>query len=216
MKKNRDLRSAVILGSVIIAVLIPAARGFGAIPKKDAWYTQHYIIMQDFERKAYRALSAEGRKAFQELFWTVRTAEARAKFQVRLDEVKKNFWRENARQPWNTDRSRVYLLNGSPASIDVDQNVDWTMTLTNQAAQAQATSRANEDVGANRAELWIYSFGQNYIKYIFVYSQPNSWKIYPTGNRYLGEFEEYNKNVTFGIVDAAKYREELAALEKRK
>jgi len=197
----------------ILAILSLPARGVGAIPQKDAWYTQHYIIMQDFERKAYRRLSADGKKVFQELFWAARTQDARAIYQARLDYVAKNFWKENSHQPWNTDRSRVYLLNGSPASIEVDQNVDWTMAGASQVAQA--TSRSSEDVGGNRAELWIYSFGQNLIRYIFVFAPPNSWKVTPTGNRYLGELEDYNKKVTFGITDLEKYKQDLAALGKK-
>jgi len=208
----KKLMAAALLS--ILAIFTLTTRVVSAIPKKDAWYTQHYIIMQDFERKAYRALSENGRKAFQELFWAARTTQARANYQTRMDYVMKNFWKENARQPWNTDRSRVYLLNGSPASIEVDQNVDWAMVGGGQVAQA--TSRSNEDLGANRAELWIYSFGQNYIRYIFVFAQPNSWKISPTGNRYLGELEDYSKTIVFGITDVEKYKQDLAGLNKKK
>jgi GWxTD domain-containing protein len=198
----------------ILAILALTTRVVSAIPKKDAWYTQHYIIMQDFERKAYRALSENGRKAFHELFWAARTTQARANYQIRMDYVMKNFWKENARQPWNTDRSRIYLLNGNPASIEVDQNVDWTMVPGGQVAQA--TGRSNEDLGANRAELWIYSFGQNLIRYIFVFAPPYQWKNASTGNRYLGELEDYNKNVVFGITNLERYKQDLEGLEKKK
>jgi GWxTD domain-containing protein len=214
MNNGYNRRILFALGAILLSLLGLTARGVSALPKKDAWYTQHYIIMQDFERKAYRTLSEGGRKAFQELFWAARNAQARADYQARMDYVMKNFWKENARQPWNTDRSRVYLLDGNPASIEVDQNVDWTMLSGGQVAQA--TSRSNEDVGANRAELWIYSFGQNLIKYIFVFAQPNQWKIASTGNRYLGQLEDYNKNVVFGITDLEKYKQDLAALDKKK
>lgn len=213
MKNKKDLCFFII--TALISVLALTGSGVGAIPKKDAWYTQHYIIMQDFERKAYRALSADGRKAFQELFWAARTSDARATFQARLEYVKKNFWKENNQQPWNTDRSRVYLLNGSPASIDVDQNTSWgSVALPGQ--MAQATNRANEDVAANRAEAWTYQYDKYLINYIFAFVQPYQWKItQTTGSRYLGEFETYNKNVTFGIVDIERYKQDLAALEKK-
>ena len=214
MKNGKRYFILLSLGTALVSLLPLTARGVSAIPKKDAWYTQHYIIMQDFERKAYRALSENGRKAFQELFWAARTTQARANYQTRMDYVMKNFWKENARQPWNIDRSRVYLLNGSPASIEVDQNVDWTTGGGSQVAQA--TSRSNEDLGGNRAELWIYSFGQNLIRYIFVFAQPNQWKIASTGNRYLGQLEDYNKNVVFGITDLEKYKQDLAGLDKKK
>lgn len=199
----------------ILVILCLPARGFGAIPKKDAWYTQHYIIMQDFERKAYRTLSADGRTAFQELFWAARTQDARATYQARLEYVKKNFWKENNQQPWNTDRSRVYLLNGSPASIDVDQNASWA-TVGLPSEMRQATDRTNEDVGANRAEIWTYPHSRYLVQYSFIFVQPSQWKVVNSGNRYRGELEDYSKNVTFGIVDLGKYKQDLADLGKKK
>lgn len=212
MPTQKNLR--FFAGTVLISVLALTARGSGAIPKKDIWYTQHYIIMQDFERSAYRTLSAEGRKAFQELFWTARTQDSRATFQARLGYVTKNFWKENSQQPWNTDRSRVYLLNGSPASIDYDQNINFSSPLPGQ--MAEATNRSGEDVGANRAEVWIYPYDKYFIKYTFAFAQPYQWKItQTTGSRYLGELESYNKNIVFGIVDLPKYQQDLAALEKK-
>jgi len=215
MDNSERARAFLALGAVVIWLAALAVPGQAAIPKKDAWYTQHYIIMQDFERKAYRALSAEGRKAFQELFWAARTQEARGKFLARLEYVKKTFWKENSRQPWNTDRSRVYLLNGSPASIEYDQNVSWLSPLPGQAGST--TSRSNEDVAADRAEIWVYPYDRYFIRYTFVFVNPNSWRItQTTGSRYLGELEEFNKNVTFGIVDIEKYKQDLAGLDKTK
>ncbi|MCX6570803.1 MAG: GWxTD domain-containing protein [Candidatus Aminicenantes bacterium] len=199
----------------ILAILCLPARGVSAIPKKDAWYTQHYIIMQDFERKAYRTLSVDGRKVFQELFWAARTQDARAMYQARLEYVKKNFWKENNQQPWNTDRSRVYLLNGSPASIDVDQNSSWPSAgIPNE--MRQATDRTNEDVGANRGEVWTYPHSRYFVQYNFIFVQPSQWKVVNSGDRYRGELEDYNKNVTFGIADLEKYKQDLAALDKKK
>jgi len=216
VNNGHNRRILFALGAIFLSVLALPARGVSAIPKKDAWYTQHYIIMQDFERKAYRTLSVDGRKVFQELFWAARTQDARAIYQARLEYVKKNFWKENNQQPWNTDRSRVYLLNGSPASIDVDQNASWgTVGLPNE--MRQVTDRSNEDVAANRAEVWTYQYDKYLINYIFAFVQPYQWKItQTTGSRYLGEFETFNRNVTFGIADLEKYKQDLAALGKKK
>lgn len=216
MSKGHHRQVLFTLGTVFFSVLAFSANGISAIPKKDTWYTQHYIIMQDFERKAYRTLSVEGRKAFQELFWAARTPDARATFKARMDYVMKNFWKENSRQPWNTDRSRTYLLNGNPASIDVDQNIEFgSVALPGQTPST--TSRTTEDVGANRAEVWVYPYDKYFIKYIFAFVQPYQWKITTTtGSRYLGELENQSKNVTYGIVDLQKYQQELAALEKKK
>ncbi|MCK7540036.1 MAG: hypothetical protein MZV63_58575 [Marinilabiliales bacterium] len=52
-RRRRSARSSPPSWSV-------AGRAAAAIPKKDAWYTQHYVIMQDFEKKAYRKLSERG------------------------------------------------------------------------------------------------------------------------------------------------------------
>ena len=215
MNTSRTWRDLCALGAIVFSILTFAARASAAIPKKDAWYTQHYIIMQDFERKLYRDLSIEGRKNFQDLFWAARTPEARAKFQARLDYVIKNFWKENSKQPWNTDRGRTYLLNGSPASIDYDQNVSFATPMPGRVADP--AGRSGEDVGANRAEIWIYPYDQYFIKYTFAFVQPSQWRTtQTTGNRYLGELETFNKKVTFGLVDEAAYKQSLEGLAKNK
>jgi GWxTD domain-containing protein len=214
MKKDRTWRLVGVLGLFLLTVAASAARVAAAIPKKDTWYTQHYMIMQDFERKLYRDLSEEGRKGFQELFWASRTSEARGKFLARMDYVDKNFKPENRKQPWNTDRGRIYLLNGAPASVDYDQNNNFSTLLPGQ--MSDGASRSSEDLGANRAEIWIYPYDQYFIKYTFAFIQPNQWRItQTTGNRYLGEFENFNKMVTFGIVDEAAYKQALDGLAKK-
>lgn len=198
------------------ALAAAAAAGAAAIPKKDVWYTQHYVIMQDFERKLYRDLSEEGRKGFQQLFWAARKASALALFQARMEFVMKNYKTENSKQPWNTDRGRILLLNGPPASIDYDQNISFSSTML-PGQTADTTSRSNEDVAANRAEVWTYPFDKYFIRYTFYFVQPNQWRItQTTGSHYLGDLENYNKTVTFGIVDDAQYKQGLAALDKKK
>lgn len=214
MSDGHRTRVLIAAGVLFASALALAPRGFGAIPRKDTWYTQHYIIMQDFERKAYRDMSVEARKSFQEIFWASRTSDARAAFAARLEYVKKTFWQENKKQPWNNDRARVYLLNGNPVSIDVDQNNSWgTVGLPNDFRQP--TDRTNEDVAANRAEIWTYNFDKYFIQYVFVYRQPNQWRIQQvqgSGSRYLGDLEEYNRTVTFGVVDPDQYQKDIDAL----
>lgn len=206
-----------ILGTFLLALVPAGARVSAAIPRKDAWYTQHYMIMQDYERKLYRDLSEEGRKGFQELFWAARTSEARGKFLARMDYIGKNFKPENRKQPWNTDRGRVYLLNGAPASVDYDQNVSFNTQFLMPGQSSDQPGRSTEDVGGNRAEIWIYPYGQYFIKYTFAFVQPNQWKItQTTGSRYLGDFETFNKTVTFGVVDEAAYKEALDKLARNK
>lgn len=205
----------------VLALLAMAAPGAAAIPKKDSWYTQHYIIMQEFERKAYRSITVEARKLFQELFWAARTTEAKAKFDARLDYVKKNFWKENSQQPWNTDRARTYLLNGSPAAIDIDQNASWALSAlpSGMSGAVTGTDRSNEDVGANRAEVWTYSYDRYFVKYGFIFVQPNSWKPATppaAGTQYREMLEDFNRDQTFGVVDLEKYKQALVELQKIK
>jgi GWxTD domain-containing protein len=216
MKKDRTWCLVGVLGMFLLTIVAAGARVSAAIPKKDIWYTQHYTIMQNFERKLYRDLSAEGRQGFQELFWAHRTAEARGKFQVRMDYVMKNFKPENRNQPWNTDRGRVYLLNGAPASVDYDQNVSFNAQFLMPGQTSDQPGRSSEDLGANRAEIWVYPYDQYFIKYTFAFIQPNQWRItQATGNRYLGELENFNKTATFGIVDEAAYKQALDRLAKK-
>jgi GWxTD domain-containing protein len=217
MLKARTGHAIFGLGLTLFSVLaIAAAAAAAAIPKKDVWYTQHYVIMQDFERKLYRDLTEEGRKGFQQLFWAARKTNARVLFDARMEFVMKNYKTENSKQPWNTDRGRILLLNGPPASIDYDQNLSFSSTML-PGQTADSTSRSGEDVAANRAEVWTYPFDKYFIRYVFYFVQPNQWRItQTTGSHYLGDLENYNKTVTFGIVDEAQYKLDLAALPKTK
>ncbi len=215
-----DIRKAAGLGLV---VMLAAACGLQLSPSKDPWFAQHYYIMQDFERTAYKNLSPAARLEFQKLFWEARSPVSKQEFDQRMRYIADNFKKENSRQPWNTDRARVYLLNGKPAEIDIRQNDSWTIQNVGQqsgVSQVVGTQdRSGEDVGGNYAEIWTYPFGQYYITYVFTFSRPNSWKINTTafqGNRYLGQLELRNKIETFSIIDEAQYKEKLEALKALK
>ncbi|MGB8957600.1 MAG: GWxTD domain-containing protein [Candidatus Aminicenantales bacterium] len=200
-----------------LALVFLASCGVKMMPTKDVWYTQHYSIMQDFERTAYRTLTEAAKKEFQGLFWAAREPASRTIFQDRLSYVMNAYKRENSNQPWNTDRARIYLLNGPPASIDVDQNTSWGTQLGQPATGA--VSRSNEDVQAYRAEIWTYSVLKQYVQYAFTFAPPNEWKMSPapaSGSRYTGELENYSKTVTFGIRDPEGYERKIEALEKKK
>lgn len=202
---------------VLLTLVWLASCGVNMMPTKDVWYTQHYFIMQDFERTVYRTLSETGKREFQNLFWAARDPASREIFQDRLGYIVNAFKRENSRQPWNTDRGRIYLLNGPPAAIDVDQNTSWGTQIGQPTNYA--VDRSREDVQAYRAEVWTYSFQKQYVKYAFTFAPPNEWKMSPAfvaGNRYIAEFENDNKMVTFGILNPEKYKQDLEALEKKK
>lgn len=205
------------MGALVLSFVVLGACGVSLLPSKDVWYTQHYIIMQDFERAAYKELSAEGKVKFQTLFWEARSEEATRVFQRRMGHVMKVYKRENSSQPWNTDRSRIYLLNGSPESIEYKQMDNWAMRVREGAGEGGITERDNENIQARTAEVWTYSFGNQLIYYAFSFSAPKKWKLDQgafSGNRYLGAFENWSKEQVYNIKDIDQYKEEIENLKK--
>lgn len=225
-----NFRRAAVLGFI---VLLLAGCGLQMSPSKDPWFAQHYYIMQNFEEAAYKSLSPPAKLEFQALFWQVRAPAAKQEFDKRTAFILETFKKENARQPWNTDRARVYLLNGNPAQIEYKQNDAWALGggasgggVASGAAGAQRASgaagvddRGGEDVSANTSEEWTYRYGQFLVKYNFTFSRPNSWvmrqasQMNTEGNRYLGQLELQNKLQTYGILDEKQYKEKLEALK---
>ncbi len=108
-------RKTIILGLFVLGI---AAGIVDALPKKDTWYTRHYFLMQDYERKAYKGLSDNGRLEFQKVYWEFRSPAVKEEFDRRMAYILPTFKNENSSQPWNTDRARIYLLNGRPARLD--------------------------------------------------------------------------------------------------
>ncbi len=211
-----NFRTIVVLGFLCFLV---AACGLQMSPSKDPWFAQHYYIMQDFEQQAYKSLSAPAKLEFQKLFWEARTPQSKQVFDSRMVVINETFKKENARQPWNTDRARIFLLNGKPDQVEYKQNDAWVMGIKEQADRgvAQVDDRGGEDVAANQAEEWTFRYKSFLVKYTFQFSRPNSWISRQASNiesnRYLGELELQNKLQTFGIVDEKKYREKLEALK---
>ncbi|HAR36258.1 MAG TPA: hypothetical protein DCR87_05020 [Acidobacteria bacterium] len=203
---------------LVLVFVFSAACGVGMLPSKDSWYAKHYFIMHDFEREAYKKLTDAGRLQFQTLFWEARQPVAKENFDTRIAYIERVFKTENRSQPWNTDRARVYLLNGSPASIDYRQNTDWVTNTVNQPGRSgtqQISDRSNEDIQANTAEIWVYPYDKYFVYYIFTFSPPNTWKLNPStyqNNQYLQALENLNKDLTYGIVDEAAYKAKLEAL----
>jgi GWxTD domain-containing protein len=203
-------------------ILVLTGCGLNYLPSKDSWYAKHYFIMQDFERDAYKKLTDAGRLEFQKLFWEVRSPLAKQQFDARIAYIEKVYKTENHTQPWNTDRARVYLLNGPPASIDYRQNNDWMMSIqqgTGNTSSQDVNDRSNEDIQANTAEVWLYPYDKYFVYYVFTFSSPNSWKLSPytyQNNRYLQQLEQLNKDLTYRINDEDAYKAKLAALPHKK
>lgn len=216
-----NFRRAAVLGFI---VLMLAGCGFQMSPSKDPWFAQHYYIMQDFEMAAYKALAPAAKLEFQKLFWDVRAPASKQEFDKRMAFILETFKKENARQPWNTDRARVYLLNGNPAQVEYKQNDAWALggggAVGAQRTGAQGIDdRGGEDVSANTAEEWTYRYQNFLVRYNFAFSRPNSWVMRQAsqtnteGNRYLGQLELQNKLQTYGILDEKQYKEKLEALK---
>lgn len=207
------------MGALVLVILILGACGISMLPTKDMWYGEHYIIMQDFEREAYKKLSPEGREKFQTLFWETRSPESKMVFMKRLDYVMKAFKKENFRQPWNTDRARIFLLNGNPASIEYQQTDNWAMQVSREGVTGVTQERDKEDIQARTAEVWSYPYKGQLIYYSFAFSAPNKWRLAQgtfSGNRFLGALEIRSKEQTYGINDIEQYTKELENLKKIK
>jgi len=186
---------------LVSAVLLPVACGLRLEPSKDAWYSRHYIVMQDFEKDTYVKLSPEAKLQFQNRFWTFRSTAARGEFETRLSYVMTAFKRENSQQPWNTDRARIYLLNGSPVAIDYQEN---------------SYDRINEDIGARSGEVWTYTYSKYLVTYLFTFRKPAEWRLLDrmTGNQFRGELEARSRDEDYGISDLEAYKAELEKLKK--
>jgi GWxTD domain-containing protein len=210
------MKAAKII-ALILAGSFLAACGASMLPSRDPWYAMHYFIMQDYERAAYRALTDNGRLEFQKLFWDVRKPEAKGLFDARMAYINDNFKKENFKQPWNTDRARVYLLNGSPASIEYAQNNDWAMTIRQGGSTSNnASSRSGEDIQATTLEVWSYPYDRFIVAYGFSFEPPNKWKaagMAAAGARYIGELELANKSDVWGARDPDAYARRLEELK---
>ncbi|MBM3293713.1 MAG: GWxTD domain-containing protein [Candidatus Aminicenantes bacterium] len=206
---------------LFVAAAVAAGCGVRMSPSRDSWYAQHYFIMQKFEQDAYKGLSAAGRLEFQNFFWASRSGLVKKDFAARMEYIAQNFKKENMAQPWNTDRARVYLLAGPPASIDYRQNDAWGMTVSQgagQGGQAGVTSdRSGEDIQATSFEVWTYPFGQYFVYYSFSFQPPSKWKTASMGSsggsRVFGQFETQNKVEYWSPEDAEDYKKKLAALK---
>lgn len=203
------------MGIFVLALMVLWGCGIKLLPSHDQWYMQHYIIMQDFERDTYKNLTDGAKVEFQGLFWEARRPESKAEFDKRMAHVMKQFKRENSAHPWNTDRGRIYLLNGSPAAIEFKQTDDWGTTMSPQPT-AVFNDRSNENIEAKTAESWTYQFQKAHISYIFTFSAPKAWELRQTsfeGNRYLGEFEIQSRELFFGVIDLESYTQALERLK---
>ena len=210
------MKKAAVL---LIVLAIAAACGMNMMPSKDRWYTEHYFIMQNYERDIYRSLTDAGKLEFQKVFWEARPAEVKQEYDKRLTYISQNFKKENFEQPWNTDRARVYLLNGNPASIEQHVNDNWTMQIKigqGGTGFESADGRTGEDVGATTLEVWTYNYQNQFVYYGFVFQPPSKWKqvqISAGAYRYMGELENWSKTVTYGVINEAQYKQKLEELK---
>ncbi len=201
---------------ISLALILSVACSLKTMPSKDPWYAQHFFIMQDFEREVYRSLSPLAKLEFQKIFWEARPAEARMEFDNRLAYIMDQYKRENFEQPWNTDRARIYLLNGPPAYMEQHINDNWTMMIRQGEGMVRAEERTGEDIGAATLEVWAYHYKNQIVYYGFIFQPPNKWKqadLPVGGYRYMGELELQNKVEIYGVKDEVSYRKKLEELK---
>jgi len=202
-------RTILIVGIVVFGL---AAGRVNALPKKDVWYAQHYFLMQDYERQAYKSLSANGKREFQKLYWEARSPAAKEEFDLRMAYIMPKFKSENSAQPWNTDRARIYLLNGRPADIA------WSQDTGNNAAVRfnQVSDSVGENIEGMTREVWTYPFGPQLVKYRFSSSPQNKWvQVQPPASegRYFQALELRSRNETWGPNDEEAYKARLDELK---
>lgn len=202
--------------AAFISLAFVAGCAVNMLPTKDEWFALHYFIMQDFEKTLYRDLTPEDREKFQAMFWEARTAEARQEFLKRLEYVNKVHKNENPLQPWNSDRSRVYLLNGPPAYISEVKGFDTNdYRGGNPNEKYTVVSRSGEDITSMTAVVWQYQHKDQPVRYTFAHATPREYKLQSIG-QYEKELEIYNKNTLYRIIDQAKYAAALQSLKKLK
>jgi GWxTD domain-containing protein len=197
-------------------VLGAVAGVLNAMPK-DNWYAQHYFLMQDFERKAYKGLTANGKLEFQKVYWEFRTAAQKEEFDRRIAYIMPTFKNENSSQPWNTDRARIYLLNGRPAGVDQRQNDAWTSQRVPPGAMTGGSrDRSGEDIQGSTLEIWSYPYDRRVCEYAFTFQPPNKWvqvQISASGGRYIQGLEKRSRVETWGPSDEEAYKARLAELK---
>jgi len=198
------------------ALLTLSACGVNTMPSRDEWYTKHYYLMQDFERQAYKQFSPAARLEFQTVYWEARDPKSKKIFDERMDFVMKTYKRDNARQPWNCDRARIYLLNGPANQVEMAPNDRWGTQFGVGEGAAGVSDRTNEDISANTLEVWTYRYDKYLVQYAFIFNAPNEWRLSPSrfaGNRYLGALEIWSKENTFPIRDPGEYKFKLEELK---
>lgn len=207
----------LVLGLFVLGTV---AGVVGALPKKDTWYTMHYFLMQDYERKAYKGLSANGKLEFQKVYWESRSPAAKEEFDRRMAYIEPTFKHENSGQPWNTDRARIYLLNGRPAGVDQRQNSNWTSQVVPPGVSTGGSrDRSNEDIQGSTLEIWSYPYERHVCEYAFTFEPPNKWvqvQISASGGRYIQGLENRSRVQTWGPMDADAYKAKLEELKSVK
>jgi len=209
-------RKTIILGLIVLGAM---AVVLNALPK-DSWYTQHYFLMQDYERKAYKKLSDNGKLEYQKIYWEFRSPAVKEEFDRRMAYILPTFKNENSSQPWNTDRARIYLLNGRPAGVDQKQNDAWTTSRTFPGGAAGLnTDRSGEDIQGSTLEVWSYPYERHVCEYAFSFQPPNKWvqvQISASGGRYIQGLENRSRAQTWGPMDEDAYKAKLEELKSVK
>jgi GWxTD domain-containing protein len=211
---NMRSRTIIVLGLIFLAV---APGVVSAVPKKDAWYAQLYFLMQDYERKAYKGLTPNGKLEFQKVYWEFRSPAIKEEFDRRLAYIEPTFKNENSAQPWNTDRARIYLLHGRPAGVEQRQNDFWGGQVMVPGASSPSTmDRSQEDIQGKTLEIWAYPFERQVVYYGFQFQPPSKWvqvQISASAGRYIQGLETRSRVQTWGPNDEAAYKARLDELK---
>lgn len=192
---------AIFMSAMVLSLMLAGCAQFKS-PLRDEWYSQHHFIMGDWEKKIYGQLSADRRLEFQKIFWDSRDPESQLEFWDRLEYVRTVYKVESPQQPWNTDRGRIYLLNGPPQEISFQAPPGIKPLYVGDPGYDDALGIA--------VEVWSYHYRHRFARYIFK-GRRLQQEAYLNAD--VRDMERENRRVFFGVtLDSESYRNDLMGL----
>jgi hypothetical protein len=208
-------RITIVIGLIVLGAV---AGVLNALPK-DSWYAQHYFLMQDYERKAYKGLSITAAWNSRRCTGNSVRRPRKRSSTGRIAYIMPTFKNENSAQPWNTDRAASTSSTAGRRA--------WSRRLTTTgparsrcpAASQRQPGPHREDIQGRTLEIWTYPSERQVVVYGFSFSPPNKWvqaQISASGGRYIQGLEKRSRIETWGPSDEDAYKARLAELKKIK
>jgi hypothetical protein len=145
------------------------------------WYDLHGLLMdtqapEEFahqkgvtERQLFLRLPEAKQLEYIKIFWTIRWEGMEKEFAERLTYAQFQCRRENAKQPWLTDRGRLLLLCSYPFDVRVMHDGELVPDFDEFAG----------GIG-DWYQTWYYQWGRTFVAYTFEYRSPHRWYLVET------------------------------------